>query len=126
MRRGLIDYRNVKRVELDGRSFQSKGEAQGYLWLKADEQAGNISNIRCQTQVALLDGPQNMRVIYRPDFVVFDHKLQCDVWIEIKGFETDVWKIKLKLWRHFGPGRLRIYKVGWGKLVFDEEVIPKI
>jgi hypothetical protein len=31
------------------------------------------------------------------------------VWAEAKGFETDPWKMK-KLWKHYGPGKLEIYK----------------
>ena len=121
-----VDYRKVERVELDGRSFRSKAEAQMYLHLKALEQAGEIENIRCESRVTLLPGPRNMKVDYYADFVVFDKHHGQDIWVEVKGFETDKWKIKLKLWRHFGPGTLRLYKVGWNKLEMVEEIEPRI
>lgn len=122
--RNFVDYREVKTVELDGRSFRSKAEAQFYLYLKSLEQNKEIANIRCEVKVNLLPGKRNERVDYYVDFVVTELPSNEDVYCEVKGFETDKWKIKLKLWRHFGPGRLKIYKVGWNKLELFEEVIP--
>lgn len=126
MNRNYVDYRKVQRVELDGHSFRSKAEMQMYLYLKSLAQAGEIaSKIGHEVKVTLLDGPRNMRIDYYADFAVQDLKLGEMVWIEVKGFETDTWKMKLKLWRHFGPGLLRLYRVDWNRLVLDEEVIPK-
>lgn len=124
-RSNMVDYRKVQKVELDGRSFGSKAEAQGYLYLKSLEQAGEIQNIRCQVKIELLPGARGERVDYYVDFVVFDVATGVDHYIEVKGFETDKWKMKKKLWKHFGPGLLKIYKVGWGKLALDEEITPK-
>lgn len=124
-KKNMVNYRQVKKVELDGRSFGSKAESQAYLWLKDLEKLGEITNIRHQVRIELLPGARNERVDYIVDFVVFDVALCMDIYIEVKGFETDKWKIKLKLWRHFGPGILRVYKVGWGKLGLDEEIHPK-
>lgn len=125
MKRNLVDYREVKRVELDGRSFRSKAEAQMYLYLKQLKKLGEVKDLRCEQRVQLLPGGRGESVDYYADFVVFDTKLGCDVWIEVKGFETDKWKIKKKLWKHFGPGTLRIYKLGWNKLQLDEEIESK-
>jgi hypothetical protein len=122
---GKVDYRKVERVELDGRSFRSKAESQLYLYLKALEQSGEIRELECEQKVTLLPGARNERIEYYADFVCFDLKLNEKVWVECKGFETDKWKMKLKLWRHFGPGLLRIYKVGWNRLDLFEEVYPK-
>lgn len=120
----FVDYRKVKKVELDGKTFGSKAEAQGYLYLKALEQHGEIQNIRTQVKIELLPGARNERVDYYVDFVVYDVASKEDQYIEIKGFETDKWKMKLKLWRHFGPGKLKVYKVAWNSLGLAEEVIP--
>ena len=125
-RNNLVDYRQVKKVELDGRSFGSKAEAQGYLYLKAREQAGEIQNIRCQVKFELLPPSKGVRAIdYYVDFVYWDVLEKRDAALEIKGFETDKWKIKLKLYRLFGPMPLKIYKVNWNQLALDEEVTPK-
>lgn len=104
-------------VKHAGMSFASKGESRCYDMLVLEEQAGLISNIRAQASVYLTDA----RILYKPDFCVFDHKLNEDVYVEYKGMETPVWRIKRRLWMHYGPGRLRVYK---GKNL-HEEIIPK-
>lgn len=120
----FVDYRQVKKIELDGRSFDSKAESQMYIYLKSLEKSGEVKNIRCQVTLVLLSGPQNMRVTWRVDFVVFDVKINCDVAVEFKGYEDASYKLKLKIFRHTGTMPLRIYKGGWNKLVLAEEVYP--
>lgn len=123
--RNRVDYRQVKRIELDGRSFRSKAEVQMYTDLKARETKGEVSNIRCEVKITLLPGARNERIDYYLDFVVFDEILKHDRYIEVKGFETDKWKMKVKLWRHFGPGVLEVWKVGWNSLQLAEEIPSK-
>jgi hypothetical protein len=50
--------------------------------------------------------------------------LSKEVWVEFKGFETAVWKIKKRLWKHYGPGILRVYKGNEKTIALVEEVIP--
>jgi hypothetical protein len=47
------------------------------------------------------------------------------VWAEAKGFETDPWKIKRKLWQYYGPGKLEIYKGSAKSFKLYETVIPE-
>lgn len=96
-----------------------------YLWLKARLQNGEIENIRCEERVTILDAPGRDKVQYYVDFVVFDKLAGHDIGIEVKGFETDVWMLKLKLFRIFGPFPLHIYKLRRQQLALQEEVIPK-
>lgn len=49
------------------------------------------------------------RILYKPDFKCFDSKEGISFYVEAKGFETAVWKIKKRLWREYGPARLEIY-----------------
>ncbi len=48
----LSKYRNTK-VEIDGRVFDSKKEANRYLDLREEQRAGTISGLRCQVAFPL-------------------------------------------------------------------------
>lgn len=101
--------------------FDSKGESKMYDFLKNLERAGEISNIRTQKTVELLPD-----IRYRADFVAYDHTLKEDVYFEFKGFETDIWKIKKKIWAYCGPCLLKVYKERRGEMVLHETIIPTI
>src|SRR5258708_4811818 len=90
--KNLVDYRRVARVEMAGRSFASKFEAEIYKLLCLRESSGEVRDIKCQDHVFLTDA----RVEYIPDFRVFDNKLGELVWHEAKGFETDIFRLKKK------------------------------
>ena len=93
-----------KKHQLDGINFVSKAEA-AYYWfhIKPRHDAGEINNlvfqprIRCQVgEVKICD--------YVADFSYFDrnetgqHEQQgCQVIVEVKGYKTDVYKLKKKL-----------------------------
>lgn len=121
-RYNLVRYNKVKKASLLGMTFDSKAESHFYLWLKAREQAGEIANIKHQVPVVLLDGPVKMKRTYKCDFS-FEENGET-IYAEVKGFETDRWKSNLLLWRHIGPGVLRIYRLDWDKLFLHEEVVP--
>jgi hypothetical protein len=114
-------YRNeVQRVP--GHRFDSKLELQVHGLLELQEKQGELSNIRHHPKEVRLT---RSGVIYKPDYVVFDAKLQTDVWVEAKGFETSDWRIKRRLWMHYGPGLLRIYRAGGaGWPMLHEEIQP--
>ena len=84
-------YRNVK-TEVDGITFDSKAEADRYCELRAAKRAGAIQGFGIQPSFVLADG-----VRYRPDFIVCDR--DGHVWVEdVKGVETQAFRIKRKLW----------------------------
>lgn len=89
--------------------FPSKLEAAVYHLLKLRERAGEIDDIKRQQTVVLQEGSRDERITYRVDFSYYCKKNQTTVWVEAKGVATDVWKMKVKLWRIHGPGRLEIY-----------------
>lgn len=101
-----------------GYSFASKGEAGCFDMLSLLEKAGKIRDIKTQVTVYLT----RARIIYKPDFQFEDLDLSETVYAEYKGFETPEWRIKRRLWMHYGPGRLRIYK---GRMNLVEEIIPE-
>ena len=118
--RNFQKYRN-KRTKLSGYSFASQLEAALFLYLKSQEADGLIADIQNQDHVYLTDA----RICYIPDFKFFCKITKEWMWAEAKGFETDAWKIKKRLWKHYGPGRLDIYKGSAKKLTLHEQLIPK-
>lgn len=111
-----------KRTEHAGYSFASKAEAALYDLLRLREKAGEIKDIRNQVHVRLTAAA----VTYVPDFAFWDIKENTYKYAEYKGFETDVFKIKLRLWRFYGPGPIEIWRGHYAKIFLAETVIPKI
>lgn len=107
-------YKN-QRVSTPGFSFASKFESAVYDMLYLLKLAGEIKTIQCQDVVYLTLA----RVIYKPDF-------KCTrpdgsvFWVEAKGFETAEWRIKRRLWMHYGPGDLHIYMGKHAKPILKE------
>lgn len=110
-------YKNHK-VQYDGHNFASKLEAAVYQILKLREKAREIDIVNYQSHVYLTKA----RVHYIPDFRIFDYKINDFAWVEAKGFETPEWRIKKRLWGHYGPGQLEIYR-GSEKRPFLDETI---
>lgn len=110
----------AKKTILDGRKFASKLEAAVYLILKAEEQAGLIANVKCQPNIRMTDAG----ILMIPDFS-YERNGKLE-FCEAKGFPTDVWKLKLRLWKNgYGPGPLRIFKGSHRRPVQTEIVVPK-
>lgn len=107
-----------KPTKLAGRSFDSKGEAHCYSFLMNLERAGEIREIETQQTIDLV-----AQIRLKVDYVFFDVQLNETVYGEYKGFETPEWLLKKKLWRVFGPGRLRIFS-GTYPRYHIEEIIP--
>lgn len=97
---------SAKRVN----GFSSKLEHAVYELLKTKEKLGLISDIKCQQSVVLQEGGREQRITWRVDFSYFDLSSKELVYVEAKGLETDVYKLKLKLWLAKRPYRLEIYK----------------
>ena len=83
-------YNNHK-VEVDGIKFDSQKEADYYCELKLRLQAGEIKAFCRQAEFILAP---NLR--YKADFIVFNTNLPVEV-IDVKGFKTDVYKVKKKV-----------------------------
>lgn len=125
-------YSNTK-VNNGGYSFSSKLEAATFDLLKQREENGEIKIINCQDNIYLTEA----RILYIADFKCQEIKskevdmfgnevIEGDFfWCESKGYKTDVWAIKKRLWRHYGPGKLEIYEGSWQKPKLKEVIIPK-
>jgi hypothetical protein len=111
-------YKAVK-VSHSGYYFASKGEAALFDILRLRELSKEITDLKCQVSVYLTKS----RIQYIADF---SHNENGEtVYDEYKGFETDVWRIKRRLWKNYGPGVLRVYKKRGPSVVLHEEIIPE-
>ena len=86
-------YHN-KPTMVDGIRFASKKEAERYLVLKLAERAGQIKNLELQPVFKF-----PMGFSYRADFA-YDCKEEHII-EDVKGVETDVFKLKLKCFNYF-------------------------
>lgn len=107
-------------MKQSGYSFASQLEAAVFNILQLREKCGEISDIQHQDHVYLTEA----RICYIADFKFLDKKTNEYAWAEAKGFETPEWKIKLKLWRYYGPGRLYIYKGSAKRVTLTDEILP--
>lgn len=64
-------------------------------------------------------------VSYHPDFRVFDIKRNTIIFIEFKGFYTEVYRIKKNLWREFGPAPLQEWTKKGNRIFLYEEIQGK-
>jgi hypothetical protein len=108
---------NNKKVSHVGFSFASKLEAAVYDILKSD---ALIKEIQPQDIVYLTDA----RILYKPDFKCLG-QLANVFWVEAKGYETPEWRIKRRLWMHYGPGPLYIYMGSHTRPTLKEVLSPK-
>jgi hypothetical protein len=116
----MTKYHAVRSASSCGRSFASKGERDCFEMLKLLERAGKIDTIECQVTTPLTGG-----INHKTDFRYWDLKESEHVWVEYKGFIDQRWRDIKKLWRLFGPGRLKVYG-GYGlKMKLMDEIIPE-
>lgn len=110
----------ASRISHAGYSFASRLEASVFDMIKMMELAGEIKFLRSQVHVPLTEA----KIVYIVDFLVEDIKTGQEIYYEAKGFETPEWKIKKRLWKHYGPGPLLIYGGSYKNPRFIDEVIP--
>lgn len=88
------------RTEFNGRKFDSKAEA---LW------AQNLEFLKKQGQIKLIEYQPRIELLPRPNLVTYVadfrvHWANGDIELmDVKGFETPVFKLKLKMFRHRYP-----------------------
>lgn len=109
------------RVQASGYSFASKLEAAVHQILLLRERAGEIQILGVQKQVRLTEAG----IIYKPDFEFVNLETGIHYYCEAKGFETPEWKLKLKLYRFYGPRPLEIWQGSAISPKLVETVIPK-
>lgn len=98
---------------IDGITFASKKEMKRYLQLKLLLKVGKIKDLQLQPKFELLPkferkGKHFLPIVYIGDFAYYDCDTKKRVVEEVKGFETDVWKIKQKLFHYHHNMELRV------------------
>lgn len=114
-------YNNTK-VEVDGYVFDSKLEADYYNQLKIREKAGDILFFKIQPKYLLQeafekDGKKFSKIEYIADFEIHHVDGTIEV-VDTKGFITDVFRIKEKMFNKIYPHKLTVInksdiKVRW-------------
>lgn len=105
-----------------GYSFDSKFERAVFEYLMTLQKSGVIKNLMHHPGTVYLT---DSKIGYRPDFSWFNIELNREEWGEAKGMETEVYRIKKKLWKNYGPGVLIIYKGNAKRFYEDEIVMPE-
>lgn len=100
-------YKNHK-TAVDGISFDSKAEAERYVLLSYLLKTGEIKDLKLQPVYVLQEsfkknGKTFRAVTYKADFEYFDKKKNKKIVEDVKGVETEVFKIKKKLFEKRYP-----------------------
>ena len=100
-------YRNEK-ISVDGIKFDSKLEARRYHELKLLERAKEIKDLRRQVTFELQPSyKKNNKIIksinYVADFVYYDLKKKEIIIEDTKGFKTEIYKLKKKIFEYKYP-----------------------
>lgn len=94
-----------KKVILDGIEFDSKKEAKRYSELKLLERAGQIKDLELQKVFELQpsfkkNGKTYRKTTYKADFCYFDNEKGKYIVEDVKGFKTEVYKLKKKMFEY--------------------------
>lgn len=86
----------------NGRVFASKAEMRAAKEFEALKKAGEIFELEYQPVIELLPRPNLVK--YIPDFKI-TWRNGTEELIDIKGVSTEVFKLKIKMLRHFYPNK---------------------
>ena len=100
----MSKYRN-KKVTIDGITFDSIKESKRYQELKLLERSKEISVLKLQPQFELQpsfkkNGKIYKKITYKADFMYFDNRLNKTIVEDVKGFKTEVYKLKKKIFEY--------------------------
>lgn len=97
--------------------FSSKLESALHNILLNRQDKGELSNIKTQVNVHLT----RAKILYIADFSA-ELKDGTTVYFESKGFKTQTWAIKKRLWEKYGPGRLEIWEGSYQRPYLKETI----
>ena len=115
MRINQNKYKN-KRISADGKEFDSRLEYTRYRQLKLLEKAGEIKSLRLQVKFLLQpkyrkNGKTIKEISYIADFTYYDVKKGKMVIEDTKGYRTEIYKLKKKIFEYQYPN-LEIVEIG--------------
>jgi len=117
-------YRAVKAKSVfTGRMYDSKAERDFRNWLFAREENGELHSVQEQIGVDL-----GSDITWKCDFLYYEIKTERWLYAEVKGVETERFRMVKKLWRHNGPGLLQIWKRRNASSAFrvTQEIMPLV
>jgi hypothetical protein len=99
-----MKYHN-KKIIVNGITFDSIKESRRYATLFLLERNGRIRNLRLQVKYELqpkykINNKTIRSINYVADFVYYDTIRGCEVIEDTKGFRTEVYKIKKKMFEY--------------------------
>ena len=97
-------YHN-KKIAIDGIIFDSIKEGRRYQELKILENEAEISSLKTQPVFELQpsfkkNGKTYKKIVYKADFIYFDNKLNKTIVEDVKGFKTEVYRLKKKMFEY--------------------------
>ena len=100
----MAKYKN-KKVVVDDIKFDSKREAERYIQLKMLKKAGLIKELELQKTFELQptfkkNGKTYRKITYKADFYYYDNHLKKYVVEDTKGFKTEIYKLKKKMFEY--------------------------
>jgi len=98
---------NNKKIEVDGILFDSKHEAEYYIYLKKKKKKGEIAGFELQPKFELIpkfekEGIKNRAITYTPDFKVIYPNNDIEI-IDVKGYSTQQGNLRKKLFDYAYP-----------------------
>lgn len=98
-----MKYHNQK-TTIDGIVFDSKKEAKRYTVLRSLQESGYIKDLKLQVPFELIPKQSGERAVkYVADFAYYDLEKEISVVEDVKGYKTDVYKLKRKLFKYRYP-----------------------
>lgn len=96
---------HAKKTTVDGIEFDSRAEATRYTELKLLQRAGKIRDLKLQPEFELIPSFRKnrktfRRTVYKADFSYFDIERSKYMVEDVKGFRTDVYALKKKLFEY--------------------------
>lgn len=116
--KGKERYGNVRQECTLGHAHRSKLESAVCAMIGLREKAGEIELIKAESHVYLTKA----RICYIPDFECLDLRTGKPLYVEAKGYSNDRFPIIKKLWAHYGPAPLEIWR-GTASRPFLDEII---
>ena len=103
----MMKYKN-KKVVVNGIKFDSKKEADRYNQLRILKNAGLIESLELQKTFELQpsfkkNGKTYRKITYKADFYYYDNHLKKYVVEDTKGFKTETYKVKKKMFEYKYP-----------------------
>lgn len=101
-----VEYRDPKTCKVI--TFDSEKERDYYLLLKDREQRGEIIDLKRQVEIEIQPGfilPNGKKIrpiTYRADFTYYDNIDSSVHIIDVKGYKTEIYKLKKKLLAYKG------------------------